>query len=308
MEPAQAAEAVSRRVPEDWQGATVKRFAREYLGLSAKALAGQKTDGGILVNGQPARANTVLQPGDCLAFPLLPEEMNYPAVPLPVAVLYEDRDFLLIDKPPGMPVHPSPGHDQDSLLNAAAWHYRQTGQSHRVRPLYRLDKDTSGVLPLAKHRMAAGADLQKLYLAVCQGELSGRGAIRLPIGLREGSKIQRACGHGPGFQPACTHWQALGCQEGHTLLVLKLETGRTHQIRVHLAHMGHPLAGDDLYGGSLRRLSRQALHCAWLRMACRTLDFCHTFAAKPPQDLLHAFPWAREILDNARKGDADQYA
>jgi len=274
-------------IPEGWDGAAVRGFAREYLGFSARVLAGQKFEGGILVNGRACRATQVLRAGDSLCFPLADEEMDYPPADLPLDILYEDGDFLILCKGAGMPVHPSPGHDADSLLNAAAWYYQSTGQSHRVRPLYRLDKDTSGVLPLAKHRAAAGAGMEKRYLAVCQGVLEGSGTVDAPIGLQEGSKIVRACGAG---QKAVTHWQALGSADGHTLLALRLGTGRTHQIRVHMAHIGRPLAGDDLYGGGLERIPRQALHCARLGLRCRAVGMERIFRAPVPEDMLKAFP------------------
>ena len=274
-------------IPEGWDGATVKGFARGYLGLSVRALAGQKFPSGVLVNGEDSRVTRELHAGDVLCFMVPEEPMCYPPAELPLAILYEDEDFLIIDKPPGMPVHPSPGHYCDSVLNAVSWHYRCTGQSHRVRPLYRLDRDTSGALALAKHRIAAGAVTEKEYLAVCEGELTGAGSIAEPIGLKEGSKIVRACGAG---QPAVTRFWALGSAEGYTLIRLRLETGRTHQIRVHMSAFGNPLAGDDMYGGGLERIGRQALHCRLLKLDCRAAGMSMTFHAPVPEDILKAFP------------------
>ncbi len=277
------------RIPLQWEGKPVKAYARGCLELSAKAFAGQKFENGMFLNEQPCRANTILHSGDSLCFFLPEEPAGYPAVPLPLDILWETEDYLLALKPPAMPVHPSPGHDRDSLLNAVAWHNQVTNQAYRVRPLYRLDKDTSGLLPLAKHRIAAGARLEKRYLALCQGKLDGSGVVDIPIGLAPGSKIRRECGRG---QPAITHWQALAGDGFHTLLALRLETGRTHQIRVHMAYIGHPLAGDDLYGGSLAVVSRQALHCCSLRLECPALGVAQEFYTPLPQDLLSAFPWA----------------
>lgn len=279
-------------VPDGWDGSTVKGFARGCLGLSVRALAGQKFDGGILVNGQACHVSQPLRAGDELCFTLPDEPMCYPPAELPLDIIYEDDGFLIVNKPPGMPVHPSPGHDCDSLLNAVSWYYRRSGQSHRVRPLYRLDKDTSGVLALAKHRIAAGAVTEKRYLAVCQGELPESGTVDEPIELREGSRIVRACGHG---QAAVTHFKRLGFGDGHTLVELRLETGRTHQIRVHMAHTGHPLAGDELYGGGRERIMRQALHCHTLELECKAVGMRRAFTAPVPGDMLGAFP---ELLEN----------
>lgn len=281
-------------VPKEWDGAAVKTFAREHLELSAHALAGQKFEGGILVNARACHVTERLRRGDILEFVLVPEGGGYPYEELPLSIVYEDEDFLLADKPPGMPVHPSPGHDRDSLVQAAAWHYRRTGQRWAIKPLFRLDKDTSGLLPLAKHRIAAGARTRKTYLALCQGVLSGSGTVEVPIGLREDSRILRTWG-GADPRSAVTHWRALASREDHTLVSLWLETGRTHQIRVHMAYLGHPLAGDDLYGGSLARISRQALHCRCLELSLKALNFRRTFRSPLPRDMAEAFPWIQTL-------------
>lgn len=283
-------------VPEEWDGAAVKEYLRRGLGFSARVLTQQKfLEGGLLLNEAPCRAVDRLAAGDRLALAFPDEPVDYPPVAGELAVVYEDGDYLIVNKPPAMPVHPSPGHDTDSLLNRVAYYYEKTGQAHRVRPLYRLDKDTTGLVVLAKHRAAASCSrAEKRYYAVCQGELAGSGTIDAPIGLGEGSKIVRECGHG---QNAVTHWEALARGGGHTLLSLELETGRTHQIRCHLAGVGHPLAGDDLYGGSLALLPRQALHCGRVLLCCPALAMEREFQADLPQDLRRAFPWLPDWED-----------
>ncbi len=285
------------KIPPECDGMTVRDFIRRRLGFSARLLSEQKRqEGGLLKNGLSCRSSDLLRPGDSLML-LLPEEKEvYPAVETELSVLWETGDFLAVDKPPGMPVHPSPGHDRDSLLNAAAYHYQATGQSPAFRPLYRLDKDTSGIIVIGKHRAAASARLEKHYFAVCQGELSGSGTVDVPIGLQPGSKILRECGHG---DRAVTHWQAIASFEGHTLLSLRLETGRTHQIRAHMAFLGHPLAGDDLYGGSLSKLCRQALHCGRVRVSCPSLFAEEFLTAGFSPDLRAAFPWLPDIRELA---------
>ena len=261
------------------------------MGLSSRAFVKQKyLPGGLVKNGQPCRSVDLLRAGDRLCLTLPEEAETYQAVEGPLSILYEDQDYLAVDKPPAMPVHPSPGHDRDSLLNRVAFHYQRTGQAPAFRPLYRLDKDTSGILLVGKHRAAvSSAQVEKTYYAVCQGELSGDGTVEAPIGLEPDSKIRRCCRE--DGQPAVTHWQVLASQEGHTLLRLRLETGRTHQIRVHMAHLGHPLAGDDLYGGSRYRLCRQALHCGELSLVCKPLGAGLRLAAPFPEDMAAAFPW-----------------
>lgn len=278
-------------VPSAWDGSTVKDFVRRFLGLSSRVLVKQKyLEGGLLRNGEPCRSVDVLRGGDLLELRLPEEEESYQAVEGPLKVLWETSDFLVVDKPPQMPVHPSPGHSQDSLLNRVAYYYQLQGHSPAFRPLYRLDRDTSGVVAVGKHRVAASAtQTAKVYFAVCQGVLTGCGTVDAPIALEPGSKIRRRCQE--GGLPSVTHWQALAVGKDHTLLRLQLETGRTHQIRVHMASLGHPLAGDDLYGGSREWISRQALHCGQLTLVCKPLGVDVSLASPFPTDLLESFPW-----------------
>lgn len=287
---------LSSAIPPEWQSRPVKDFLRRQLGLSARALAELKRlEGGLTLNGKPCRSVDPLPAGGVLELRLPAENVFYEAVAGPLSILYEDEDYLIVDKPPGMPIHPSPGHDRDSLLNRVAYYYGKTGQTPAFRPLYRLDRDTSGLVAVGKHRLAvSSAQQEKRYLAVCEGFLSGCGTVDVPIGLEVGSKIKRCCGT-EGAQPAVTHWRALAQRDGHTLLELRLETGRTHQIRVHMVFLGHPLAGDDLYGGSCTRIARQALHCGRLLLSSRALQVSRLFSAPFPGDLLQSFPWLSTI-------------
>ena len=207
---------VSYTVPSEWDGRPVKEFIRRYLGLSSRVLVKQKqTEGGVLKNGEPCRSVDLLAAGDILELCFPEESEQYEPVEGPLSILWESEDYLVVDKPSRMPVHPSPGHDRDSLLNRVAFYYGQTGQSPAFRPLYRLDRDTSGIVAIGKHRVAvSSAQVDKVYYAVCQGELSGCGTVDLPIGLEPGSKIRRQCGEG---QMAVTHWKAFGFLGGtHT--------------------------------------------------------------------------------------------
>lgn len=284
-------EQLSFSVPEEWDGRQVKEFIRRALGFSARTLTQLKqTSGGILKNGLPVRTVDLLCAGDVLTLSPPPEQGVYPPVFTPLTVVYEDEHFLVVDKPANMPVHPSPGHDRDSLCNAVAGYYEQTGQRRLVRPLYRLDRDTSGLIVLAKHRPAAGAQTLKRYFAVCEGILSGFGTIDVPIGLAPHSKIQRACGTG---ERAVTHWRCLCTGENHSFLELTLETGRTHQIRAHLSWLGHPIAGDDLYGGDRKQIGRQALFCGKLRLSDPMLQVEQNLSCALPADIHTAFPWIK---------------
>lgn len=284
-------ESLSFSVPPEWDGRQVKEVIRRALGLSARTLTQLKqTTGGILRNGVPARAVDLLSAGDVLTLSPPEEQGTYPPVFTPLTIVHEDENFLIVDKPANMPVHPSPGHDLDSLCNAVAGFYEQTGQRRLVRPLYRLDRDTSGLIVLAKHRPAAGAQIKKRYFAVCEGTLSGSGTIDVPIGLVPQSKIRRVCGVG---ERAVTHWRCLCTGDGHSFLELTLETGRTHQIRAHLSWLGHPIAGDDLYGGSRQKIGRQALFCGTLHLSCPALQMDRSFTCDLPQEVYNAFPWIK---------------
>ena len=286
---------LSHTVPREWEGRTVQEFARRYLGLSSRAFIRQKhLENGLLKNGIPCRSIDRLSAGDRLEICLPEESQTYEPVEMALSILWEDADYLIVNKPFHCPVHPSPGHDRDSLLNGVAYHYWKTGQSPAFRPLYRLDRDTTGILVVGKNRTAvSSAQVEKTYYAICQGRLEGTGTIRAPIALEPGSKIRRCC-QGEG-QPAVTHWRALGEGAGHTLLQLQLETGRTHQIRVHLASVGYPLAGDDLYGGSRELLSRQALHCGRLHLTCKPLHADFNLSCPWPDDWLRTFPWIGKL-------------
>ncbi len=254
-------------VPPQWEGALLKQFLRREAEVTARLLARLKrTEDGIRLNGKPVYVIETIHTGDVVELFPPPGETQAPPENLPFPVVYENERLLAVNKPAGMPVHPSPGHDRDSLLNAfSSWLLRENRPAFAFRPLYRLDKDTTGVLLLAKDGYAAAVfpqNIQKEYWAICEGILKGEGTINLPIGLEPGSRIRRSTGP-DAVNPVCavTHWKALADDGQHTLVSFRLETGRTHQIRVHMASVGHPLAGDDLYGGSRERISSQALCC-----------------------------------------------
>lgn len=257
-------------IPEAYDGVRLKGFLRRYCGISARLLTALKKEPhGILVNDKHAIVLETLHTGDVVTLRLPEDKKELPPVEIPLRLIYEDADLLVVDKPAGMPVHPSPGHDCDSLANAVTAYFQGKGEQVSIRPVYRLDKDTTGVMLLAKNAFAAARlakGVHKGYLAVCEGVLQGSGTETGPIGLCPGHSIQRAVI--PDGVPAVTHWKAVSDNGAYTLLRVQIETGRTHQIRVHMAHLHHPLAGDDMYGGGLEQICRQALHCA-------EIAFCH---------------------------------
>jgi len=239
---------------------------RSYLeerGYSRHLLTGLKKEG-LTVNGSFHRLIDPVFSGDviAIAFPvetasLLPN----PALFVPIA--YQDEDVLFFDKPSGMTIHPCAKNYHDSLGNYFAVLY----PDKTFRPVGRLDRDTTGLCLIAKHRLAATIgdnDLQKEYFAVLQGHLpQDQGTVDAPLVRVGGEKIKREV-RAEG-QHAVTHYRVLQRSSCYTLVSISLETGRTHQIRAHMAWLGFPLAGDSLYGGSTKNIFRQALHCGRIR-------------------------------------------
>lgn len=251
-------------VPEQFDGARGKFFLRSFCGLSYRTVLELKqVENGVTADGVLLRTIDRVRAGQQVVI-RLPQEKERPqqAVELHVPVLYEDDDVLIFDKPPFMPVHPSAGHADDTLANAAAAYLRQKGECATFRPVNRLDRNTSGIVVTAKHAHAAyalGGTVEKAYLAAVQGALTGSGTIDAPLRRMEGHGIRREIGE--GGERAVTHWKALAQGNGHTLLAVRLETGRTHQIRAHFSSLGFPLAGDDMYDGATELIARHALHC-----------------------------------------------
>ena len=251
-------------VAQEYGGMRLREYLRRKCGVSASLLTALKqTAHGIEINGVHARVVDHIKPGDDVAITLPDDESDIPPVPIPVAVLYEDEHAIVFDKPPRLTVHPVRGHQGDTLANAAAFYAARRGEQYAFRAVNRLDRDTSGALLAAKNAYAAALlpkSVSKVYVGVCEGIIKTKGTVDKPIRLKEGHTIERETGEG-GVR-AFTHYEPLLSGNGHTLLRFTLETGRTHQIRVHMSSIGNPLAGDDLYGGSRALIGRQALHCA----------------------------------------------
>lgn len=254
----------------------------------------KKTDHGILKNGIWARTRDELKPGDQLTLTLKEESSSENIVPsnLPFPIVYEDEDLMVINKPAGMPIHPSQGYFDNTLANAAAYYFAQKGQPFVYRCINRLDKDTTGLLILAKHahsasllsQMVADRDIHRQYLALAKGLVEESGTITAPIARAPGSTIERMVDFENG-EYACTHYHRLAYKNGYSLVSLKLETGRTHQIRVHMNYIGHPLPGDFLYHPDFSVISRQALHSHRLSFAHPITGELLSFEAALPDDM-----------------------
>ncbi len=245
----------------------VRAFLRNNCGFSHGLWRRLKWNGQLLVNGVEQRCTTaVAQPGDEITC-IIPEETNLAVTPMKLDIRYEDEYLLVLNKPAGILVHPTGGDHTNTLGNGILYYYQMTGQELDFHPVHRLDRNTTGLVLVAKvpqlqnvlTQQSGGKFFHRSYLAVIQGELKKpSGTIDLPIARHPESIIQRICTQ--DGKKAITHYRTLARRNGLSLLSLQLETGRTHQIRVHLSALGHPLLGDDLYGGDLSLISRQALH------------------------------------------------
>lgn len=264
------------------EGKLIRDFLKEQA-ISRTALTDIKFKGGsILVNDRKENVRYMLKQGDHLVL-YFPSEVPSAGVSgenIPLDIIYEDDYLLVVNKPVEMNTIPSREHPSGSLANALVGYYEKIGITATSHIVTRLDRNTSGLVLIAKHRHVHHlfSEAQKLgkvkrtYEALASGEVrEGHGRIVAPIGRKADSIIEREV-RADG-QYACTNFHVLGRYEGFTHLELRLETGRTHQIRVHMAYLGHPLLGDDLYGGSTLHIPHQALHC-------RRVQFFHPFELK----------------------------
>lgn len=250
-------------VPEEYDNKKAIIFLKEKCGLSARMLTRLKQiPDGITMNGKLLRTIDYVKSGTTVEILLPNEEMLIEPIKGELDIAYEDKYFLIVNKPPFMPVHPVKQHQNDTLANIVSYYCNKKGESYIFRAINRLDKDTSGLVIIAKDRFCANAmkgRTQKVYYALCHGCVEGEGTVSAPIGLLDDSKMVRhILMDGP---KAVTHYRSIFRNDNYSLLELQLETGRTHQIRCHMASLGHPLLGDDLYGGTLEYIKRQALHC-----------------------------------------------
>lgn len=251
--------------PEYEDGVLLRTFLRQCAVSTDLSRAVKFRGGGFWADGAPVLANQRVYAGQVVSF-ALPEEGAgvQPQPEVPVRVVYEDGFAIVLDKPAGLAVHPTLNYPGNTLANGYAALLTARGGSPVFRPVNRIDKDTSGLVLAAKHAYAApllAGHVAKVYLAAAQGELPlGPGVIDAPIGRRGDSIIGRCVT--PDGKPSRTEYTVQCVQDGLSLAACVPVTGRTHQIRVHFASLGHPLAGDALYGGTRERISRQALHCA----------------------------------------------
>lgn len=276
----------------------VSHFLKQKGFSSQNLVQLKKNPDAVLANEVPCFMNHVLHPGDTLTLHIREARSSekIPPVELPLDIVYEDEDLMVINKPAGMPIHPSMNNYYNSMANALAYYFDQQNRPFVFRCINRLDRDTSGLTIVAKHYVSAGmlsamiankatSGITREYLAIVKGSVQPpEGTITAPLGRKEGSIIERTIDFEKG-ESAITHYKVLDEKNGHSLVSLILETGRTHQIRIHMKHLGYPLIGDYLYNPDMERIQRQALH-AW------KLSFVHPitgekmqFTAPLPEDM-----------------------
>ena len=245
---------------------------KKKLPVSHALLTRLKVQEKIRVNGQFAHTNYRLQTGDQITVDLnLDETSHILPQDIPIDIIYQDADIMVINKAAGMAVHPIKEKMKDTLANAVTYYWSQRGESRLFRPINRLDKGTSGLVLVGKSQYAHQAmfkqqkrgQVERRYVAVVEGVMQeDQGCIDLPIGHSEpGSSVYRKVE--VNGKAAITHFTVIKRYPDATLLSLRLETGRTHQIRIHLSHLEHPICGDTLYGQSSPLIARQALHAGW---------------------------------------------
>jgi 23S rRNA pseudouridine1911/1915/1917 synthase len=290
-------EAVPRHAFETGEGLAGLRLdqalARLLPAQSRSRLARLVAEGAVLVDGEPGRAARRLRGGERIEVRLAPrpEEAAFRPEAIDLDVLHEDGDLLVISKPAGLVVHPGSGNWAGTMLNALLHRVPALGRLPRAGIVHRLDKETSGLLVVAKTeaamqdlvRQLQARTVKRTYLAIARGLVAGPGTVDAPIGRHPTQRTRMAVV--TGGKIAVTHYRPRQRFPAHTLLECELETGRTHQIRVHLAAIGHPLEGDPVYGGrGVHRLARQALHAWKLAFVHPSTGKTVRFEAPPPAD------------------------
>ncbi len=264
-------------------------LARSAEGLTRSAAQKLIDSGCVRVNGKPGKKNDKLKPGDRVEFSIPePREVQITAREMPLEIVYEDRDLLVINKPKGLVVHPAAGHQDDTLVNGLLYAMGEelSGINGELRPgiVHRIDKDTSGLLAVAKNDLAHTVlasqlkdhSMARTYEAVVCGSFrEDSGTVDAPVG-RHPTDRKKMCVTARNSKEAVTHWEVVRRYRGYTHIRCKLETGRTHQIRVHMAHIGHPILGDTVYGHKNKELGQdsQCLHAG-------TLCFAHPRDGRP---------------------------
>ena len=282
-------------IDKDSAGLRVEQFLRRkrYSGQNLSEI--KRMPKSILVNGVHYYMRQELSKGDHLQVRIC-ETKNSEKIPptnLPLKIIYEDEDLLVLNKPAGMPIHPSLNNYTNSMANALAYYFQSQGKPFIFRCCNRLDRDTSGLTIVSKHLVSGSilSDMTKYrevhreYLAIARGSVTpSEGTIQAPLGRKEGTIIERTVDWEHG-EDAVTHYKVVKEANGHSLVSLRLETGRTHQIRIHMKYLGYPLIGDYLYNPDMEYMTRQALHSHHMEFTHPITGEHMSFTAPLPEDM-----------------------
>lgn len=285
-------------IPKEWEELTTEQLFSSIWNAPKKQTHLLRMNKEVKVKDQPVNWTKKLVAGEMLALRIFSNEKHdFTPANMDIDVLFEDEHVLVVNKAAGIDTHPNAPSETNTLANGVAFYLQEKGESGRLKHVHRLDRDTSGTVLFAKHsfigsildKMLENREIKRTYLAVVKGIIKNeKGTINSPIGKDRHHPTRRRVS--PGGQPAVTHYETIkrDYKKGTTTVKCSLETGRTHQIRVHFSHLGHPLVGDTLYGGS-KEMKRQALHAAEIK-------FTHPFTletiscqAEPPADFNRMF-------------------
>lgn len=291
------------QITEEYDGMEILTFLKKK-GFSRNILSSMKADRhAIQKNGERGYGHSILKSCDFLKIQIPEEASKEKIIPVEMnlKIIYEDEDILVINKDANVPVHPSIGNYENTLANGVAYYFAQKGQDFVYRCINRLDRDTTGALILAKNPYSAAVlstqmkrrEIRRTYLAIVEGIPPKSGTIDAPVGRVDGSAITRQVDYEHG-ERAVTHFTRLAVVEkelsqSYSLIELHLETGRTHQIRVHMKHLGYPLPGDYLYHPDYRIIGRQPLHSYQLEFVHPVTEKPMLFTAPVPLDFVQAF-------------------
>ncbi len=298
---------LSASIPPELAGQRLDQaLASLFSDITRSQLQQWIEDGRVSLNGRSPRKRDRVKPGDAIEVSVPPPvESGWKAQPLPLAIVHEDDELLVINKPPGLVVHPGAGNPEGTLLNALVAHAPKLAQLPRAGIVHRLDKDTSGLMVVAKTERARQDliaqlqehDVEREYLAIVNGVMVAGGTVEAPIGRHRTQRTRMAVSS--QGKPAVSHYRVMKKYRAHTLVQVRLESGRTHQIRVHMAHLHHPVVGDPVYGGRLkipagaseelkqvlRGFKRQALHALKLSLTHPGTGKRAQWASSVPEDM-----------------------